>query len=69
MKEKRPEVKTLQLPYGIEVTLRQSDYGRKEWSNTVKRFGIGTNPSKISYIRIIGTDTVGHLLIDVMVYE
>lgn len=69
MKEKRPKVRTLQMPYGNEVTLRKSDYDRKGWNTTVKRFGIETNPSRISYIRIIGTDEVGHLLIDVMVYE
>lgn len=69
MKEKRPKVKTLQLPYGNEVTLRRRDYDRAEWSTTVKRFGIKTNPSRISYIRIVGADDVGRLLIDVMFYE
>lgn len=66
---KNQRVVSLQCPYGAQITLRRSSYSKKGWDYTCKRFGILRPPETVEYIRIVGEDDFGHLIIDIMVEE
>lgn len=62
-------VVSLQCPYGSEVTLRRSGLSKNDWSYVLKRFGVTRDPETVEYIRVVGEDDFGHLLVDIMVEE
>lgn len=67
--EKKTRIVSLQCPYRADITLRRSGYSKTGWSYTLKRFGVTRDPETVEYIRIVGEDDFGHLLIDIMVEE